>query len=147
MKKSNMENLLKNRIISLHKDFLELVEISKNKNEELQKQKKDLYTKTNLEESIKDFSNLATDFTLISRDSQIIFTELFNYIKLYKELNFEALPEDVIEFYNKNEVFFPKTLFVVKEGGIVEKEEGSLERERDKFLKSDYLKNLINLKG
>lgn len=142
-----MDKLIKNRIISLHKDFLELSEIAKNKNKELQEYKKDLYTKTNLEESIKTFSDMATDFTLISRDSQIIFTELFNMVKLYNDLNLEPLSEEIIEFYNKNESFFPKTLFIVKEGGIVEKVQGSLEKERDKFLKSDYLKNLINLKS
>jgi len=142
-----MEKLLKNKIINLYKDFLDLSSITKIKNEDIQKYKKELNLDFNLKENVEKFSNMVADFTLMSRDAQIIFTELFNIVKLYRDLNLEALPEDIIEFYSKNEIYFPKTLFVIKEDGLVEKEEGSLQRERDKFMKSDYLKNLINTKN
>lgn len=141
-----MEKLIENRIVKLHEDFLIIAEIAKSKDIEIKEYKKNFSQDLSIEKNVENFSNLVADFTLMSRDSQIIFTELLNMIKLYKDLNLSPLPEDIIDFYNKNEIFYPKTLFVVKGDGLVEKEEGSLQIERDKFIKSDYLKNLINAK-
>lgn len=139
-----MQSVLKNRIVKLYEDFTELTGISRTKDKELTSYKKNFGKSMDIEKSVEEFSNLVSDFTLITRDCQLIFTELIILIRLYKDLNFNDMPKEVLEFYGKNEIHFPKTLFVVKEGGIVEKEEGSLQAERDKFLKSDYLKNLIN---
>lgn len=141
-----MDKLIKERIEKLYEDFTKLTTISRAKNEEVKKYKKDFSDKLTIEENIKNFSNIVADFNLITRDSQVVFSELFNTIKLYKDLNLSDLSEEIIEFYNKNEPYYPKTLFVVKDEGIVEKEEGLLEAERSKFLESEYLKNLINSK-
>lgn len=139
-----MENLLRDKIVNLHKDFLDFNIVIEGKNKEIQDYKKDFSKSLNVEDSVEIFSNLVADFTLLSRDTQIIFTELFSMIKLYNDLNFETLPNNIIEFYNNNLKFLPKKLFVSKDGGIVEKEEGTLKAERERFLKSDYLKSLIN---
>lgn len=141
-----MEKLIESRIIKLHEDFLIITDITKSKDNEIKEYKKNFSQDLSIEKNIENFSNLVADFTFMTRDSQIVFIELLNMIKLYKELNLSPLPENIIEFYNKNEKFYPKTLFVVKGDGLVEKEEGSLQIERDKFIKSDYLKNLINIK-
>lgn len=141
-----MESLIRENIVSQLKDFLSLREITKAKDEEIKKHKKNFSSTLNLQESVEEFSNLVADFTIMSRDSQLIFMKLFNTIELYNILGFDTLTEEVIEFYNKNKEFFPKTIFILDSGEVREREEGSLKIERDKFLKSDYLKNLINAK-
>lgn len=145
-----MEEFLKNKIDNLYHSFSTLNTKAEEKGAEVKKFKDNIKETQDLKKSIEDFSNLSADFTLISRDSQIIFMELFTLIKLYKELEsqgFKELENEIKDFYKKFEVFQPKTIFIVKNGNIEEKEEGSLQKERDRFKQSDYIKSLINIKG
>lgn len=138
---------LVNRIERLHKDFLVLDSMSKVKADEMQEFKKSFGKDFDMQESIKQFSNLGADFNLISRDSQIVFMELFSLTKFYKKIYDTKISEEFEEFYERFKVFYPETVFVVAGEEIKEREEGSLQKERDKFMQSDYIKSLINIKG
>lgn len=137
---------LANRIERLHKDFLVLDAMSKEKAAEMQEFKKNFGKDFDMQESIKQFSNLGADFNLISRDSQIVFMELFSLAKFYRKIYDVKVSEEFEEFYEKYKVFYPETIFVVTGEEIKEREEGFLQKERDKFMQSDYIKSLINIK-
>lgn len=146
LKKNSMKEILRNKILLNFKNFSDLEEIIEEKKNDLQKEKEELKSGKvdNLEEKVNFFQDFYVNYTLLVNDSRVIFTRLFFMIDLYKEMNYNDLPENVVEFYNKNRIFVPKETFFIKNGKVAEIEEGSLQKERENFLNSDFFKTLLN---
>ena len=144
-----MKELLEGRIKQDFSDYIDLEAIIKEKQKELEKNKSDIVSGAagnvdDIEKRIKFYQNFYIDLTLFMSDLKVIFSRLFFNIDLHKDLNYDGLPTEIVEFYNANRTFAPRQMFVVKDGKISEKEEGSLEKERQNFLQSDFLKGLID---
>lgn len=83
------------------------------------------------------------DMVLFTQDLQFIYTRLVYYMDLYIELFQEELPLEMQDLYKTYKAFYPKINFIMREGNLVEKEEGTLEAKRQEFLNSDTYKQLI----
>lgn len=142
---NSMEDLLVDRIVSLHKDYHDLKRIGENKQKELEELKSNFGEKNidSLEKRVEFYQNFYIDLMLVVGDSKITFNKLFTLIDLFKVICRRPLPDDIIEFYEKNRHFCQNEIFIIKDGEIVEKEEGSLQKQREIFLKSDFLSKLI----
>lgn len=142
---NSMEDLLLDKIVSLHKNYCDLKKIGDDKQEELSKIKTNFGNKdvNSIEERVEFYQNFYIDLMLIVSDSKITFNKLFTLMDLFKVICRKPLPDDMIEFYEKNRHFCQNEIFIVKDGEIVEKEEGSLQKQRELFLKSDFLSKLI----
>ena len=140
-----MEDLLLDKIVILHKNYSDLKRISDEKQEELSKIRSDFGNKDveSLEKRVEFYQNFYIDLMLVVSDSKITFNKLFTLIDLFKVICRKPLPDDIIEFYEKNRHFCQNEIFIIKDGEIVEKEEGSLQKQRELFLKSDFLSKLI----
>lgn len=140
-----MEDLLLDKIVVLHKNYFDLKKISDEKQEELNKIRADFGNKDveSLEKRVEFYQNFYIDLMLVISDSKITFNKLFTLIDLFKVICRKPLPDDIIEFYEKNRHFCQNEIFIIKDGEIVEKEEGSLQKQRELFLKSDFLSKLI----
>jgi len=140
-----MEEALKERITVLYKNYSDLKKIGEDKQAELESNKEQIKSGTleDLEAKATHYQNSYIDFMLIIEDSKITFNKLFILIDLYKVLCKGSLPEDIADFYEKNRHFCQSEMFIIKNGNVEEKEEGSLQKKRDAFLKSDFLSKLI----
>lgn len=140
-----MEELFKERIITIYNNYNDLKTIVEQKQKELEESKKKIQeiAGNSIEEKVEFYQNFYIDLMLMITDSKIIFNKLFILIDLYKVLCKESLPEEIINFYDKNRHFYQSELFIMKDGNVLEKEKGSLQKQREAFLKSDFLSKLI----
>lgn len=143
-----MKGILKNRILEGYQNFLDLEKIIKEKNVEITQVKEKMTTDglSNIEEKADLYKNIYIDFTFLINDSKINFNRLFFNIDLYKELGYDDLPAEIVEFYNTNRFFVPKEIFMIKDGKAIEREEGTLKNEREKFMNSEFFTSLMNVK-
>jgi hypothetical protein len=143
-----MKEILKNRILKGYQNFLDLEKIIKEKNTEITQVKEKISSEnlSTIEEKADLYKSIYIDFTFLINDSKINFSRLFFDTDLYKELGFDDLPPEIVEFYNKNRFFAPKEIFIIKDGVAIEREEGILSIEREKFMNSDFFTSLMNIK-
>lgn len=140
-----MEDLLKEKIETLYKNYCDLKQIGENKAKQLEENKDKIKSGTleDLESKVELYQNFYIDYMLIVEDSRIVFNKLFILIDLFKTSCKGVLLEEIADFYEKNRHFCQNEMFIIKNGNVEEKEEGSLQKKRDAFLKSDFLSKLI----
>lgn len=149
-----MKEFLKEKIELNYKNYCDLEKIIEQKKIDL-RETKERFSKeledgvknddvSKVEERIKYYQDFYIDYTLLVNEHKIIFNKLFFTIEFYKELNYDGLSEEIVEFYEKNRMFAPREIFVIKDGNVSEREEGLLEKERKNFLESDFYKTIIS---
>lgn len=140
-----MEELLKDRIVALFTNYQDLKKISEDKQRDITSNKEQIKNGTmeDLESRLTSYQDTYIDFMLIVEDSKIVFNKLFTLIDTFKVMCKSSLPEDIADFYEKNRHFCSTEMFIIKNGNLEEKEEGSLQKKRDAFMKSDFLSKLI----
>lgn len=131
-----MKDVLLEKIVEGHKNFLQFQELVNQKRAQIDESKKTLKVEdeTNVDNIIKHYTDVYVDLVLFSRDMQIGFAKVFFELDLFKELGYEGLPDQIEEFYNKNKPFAPTQMFVIKENKVLEKETGALAKARQDFL-------------
>lgn len=139
-----MQKEIKDIIEREYRNLVDLDIIVRQKSEEVNKNKLSILESDveDIEEISKLYSDKYVDLVLFGRDLKTIFDRIHYTISLYNELGYSGLSEEVVKFYNDSSMNSPKQIFFIKDGKLMEKEEGSLQKERDLFLKSDFMKNL-----
>lgn len=137
------------KIIELHSEYSEFDTLFAQQEKKLTQARAALEASTgtsSVEEAKKLDADYYIDLALFSQDLQIRYARLGNYIDLYVEL-FQEIPDQVKEFYKVYKIVFPKYAFILKDGNLVESEEGALEAKRKAFLEGDFYKNIEKLMG
>lgn len=137
---------IKQKVISLYAEYKEFESIVKGKNEDLAKDKnnlKDVVSGKDVEELQKVLVHVYVDTILYNKDLQLLFLKTITLIEVYQEFFEEALPEEIISFHSTMKTWVPKRIFMIEKGDLVETETGILEEEREKFLNSDFFKELL----
>ena len=139
-----MKDLLKEKIELEYKNLLDLDLIVKNKSKEVENSKNSILSseEDDIEKISKLYSDKYVDLVLFGKDLRVLFERVHVYISLFKELGYSGLSEDIINFYNQSSNNAPKQIFYIKDGNLLEKEEGSLQKERELFMNSDFMKSI-----
>lgn len=141
-----MKEFLEKKIVSTHQEYTDLDAIIKEKNVELEAKRLKIKDGggENLEEKIEFIKEANVDLFLFSTDLKVKFDRLFFLINLYNELGYEGLPESVLTFYKTYKAYSPTEIFIIKDGNLLEKEEGSLEKARQSFIdNNEFMKQLL----
>lgn len=145
-----MKDQIKTKILNNYNNYLELEKILKDKQENLKSKQEDIRKElenskdeNQMQKIIEFHQDKYINFNFLVNDSQITFVRLFNLIDLFKELGYEDLPEEVAHFYESQKSFSPREVFIIKNGELLERETGLLEKARKNFLESDYFKSLM----
>jgi hypothetical protein len=126
-----------------YQNLLDMDIIVRKKSKEIETDKQGLLSKDiqDLEKVSKLYSNMYVDLVLFGKDLKVLFDRVHFLINLFRELGYSGLPEEIVKFYNESIENSPRQIFYMKDGDLMEKEEGMLEKERNKFLESDFMKN------
>lgn len=140
-----MKEQLLEKIQELFPFYTNYYEIFLQKQKELSQLKKKLEAREDIpdpEEVEELVVGNNVDMILFTQDLQFIYTRLVYYMDLYIEIFQEDLPSEMQELYKTYKAFYPKINFIMKDGNLVEKEEGTLEAKRQEFLNSETYKQL-----
>lgn len=137
---------LKNKIEILYNDYISFEKVVKEKNRivtEKQSSIKDLLEGKSAEDMENVLVHIYVDTILYNKDLQILYFKFITNIETYLEFCKEPLSEEIIEFYNTMKNWYPKRIFVLEKGDLVETEPGTLEKAREEFMESDFFKGLV----
>lgn len=141
-----MEDILLAKIESIYKEYKDLDVIIQEKRKSLEEKRLKLREDTNgsdLQEKVDFYQQVNVDLILFTNDLKIKFDKLFFLIDLFKDLLYEGLPKEIVDFYNLYKPYSPSEIFILKDGNLIEKEEGSLDKAREEFIKNnDFIKQL-----
>jgi len=123
----------------LYNDFFE-----KEKTEAKEKRQKFLENalkKENPEEGLEEqLFDLISKEKVYSSDVQLLFNNLYILVKTYQQLeDMMLLPNDLVEMCTQFEHIVPKTLFVVNQNGVEEREKGVYDSLREAWYKTGAL--------
>lgn len=142
-----MKDILLEKLSDIFQSHRDLNTVFETKKIEVDKQKESLGKITSLDiapkyEDIESFYLTSyVDLMAFSQDLQILFFKFGNYADLYKETFLEDIPEEMRELYKVYKAVI-KTTFVMKDGNLVEIEDGALDKKRQDFLKGDFYQKI-----
>lgn len=142
-----MKEFLTKKIEDNYREYIDLATIIKEKTESLETKRLKIKDNenTDLQEKVNFFKEASVDLVLFTTDQKIKFDRIFFLISLYNELGYEGLSEEIVVFYKTYRMYAPIEIFIVKDGNLIEKEDGSLEKARESFEKNnEFMKQLLN---
>lgn len=99
---------------------------------------------TSVDEKIKLAQEANIDLIFFASDQRLIFNRLFFSIDLYLQV-YKEIPKEAQDFYSKYKIFNAKEMFVIKDGNVIEKEDGALQKAREDYVNNNpFLKSLID---
>lgn len=129
-------------IIRLYSDYSDFLAVTLEKQKELDGIKKAFgASDTPPVEAIKEYTNIYVDFVSFNSELSSMGARLAYYIDLFVKIGNSELPEPIAKFYADRKGLL-KQAFVVRDGKIVEAEEGVLEERRKQFYEQDFYKNM-----
>lgn len=146
-----MREIFLKKISDRYEDFLQFESLVKQKLEKVKNAKQDIKVdeikdESSLQVVAKMYTDIYVDLVLFNRDKDIVFAKLMNEIDLFKELEKDGLPENIIEFYNSHKSYVATQMFIIKDDKVIEREDGMLQKNRDDFLaNSPLIKELEKL--
>jgi len=143
-----MKEVLLEKIIELKIAYMDFFKIYTDKVQAVETYKaklKNVKTEEDIpspEELQQFLTDSFVDLISYAQDLQMMFNKFGNYTDLYVELYQQDLPEDIKSMYSSYKEKF-KINFVLKDGKLIEVEDGALEKRRNEFLSGDIYKNLV----